>query len=103
MRRLFYKFYGVRANIDQLQEECGELIAACNKYKRNLGFGYLTSCSKKKAFENLIEEIADVENCRIAIKDLLEIDQAQIDKIIKEKDDRIAKRIIEKRIEESKG
>lgn len=98
MRRLFYKFYGVRANIDQLQEECGELIAACNKYKRILGFGYLTSCSKKKAFENLIEEMADVENCLIAIKDLLEIDQEQIDKIIEAKDERI-----EKRIEESKG
>ena len=82
MRRLFYKFYGVRANIDQLQEECGELIAACNKYKRTLGFGYLTSCSNKKAFENLIEEMADVENCLIAVKDLLDIDQAQIDKII---------------------
>ena len=94
MRRLFYKFYGVRANIDQLQE----LIAACNKYKRTLGFGYLTSCSKKKAFENLIEEMADVENCLIAIKDLLGIDQEQIDKIIEAKDDRT-----EKRIEESKG
>ena len=98
MRRLFYKFYGARANIDQLQEECGELIAACNKYKRTLGFGYLTSCSKKKAFENLIEEMADVENCFIAIKDLLGIDQEQIDKIIEAKDERI-----EKRIEESKG
>ena len=98
MRRLFYKFYGVRANIDQLQEECGELIAACNKYKRTLGFGYLTSCSKKKAFENLIEAIADVENYLIAIKDRLGIDQAQIDKIIKEKDD-----LIEKIIKESKG
>lgn len=98
MRRLFYKFYGVRANIDQLQEECGELIAACNKYKRTLGFGYLTSCSKKKAFENLVEEMADVENCLIAIKYLLGIDQEQIDKIIEAKDDRT-----EKRIEESKG
>ena len=98
MRRLFYKFYGIRANIDQLQKECGELIAACNKYKRTLGFGYLTSCSKKKAFENLVEEMADVENCLIAIKDLLGIDQAQIDKIIEAKDDRT-----EKRIEESKG
>lgn len=98
MRRLFYRFYSVRANIDQLQEECGELIAACNKYKRTLGFGYLTSCSKKKAFENLIEEMADVENCLIAIKDLLGIDQEQIDKIIEAKDERI-----EKRIEESKG
>lgn len=37
MRRLFYD---ARANIDQLQEECGELIAAYNKYKRTLGFGY---------------------------------------------------------------
>lgn len=42
--------------------------------------------------------MADVENCLIAIKDLLEIDQAQIDKIIEAKDD-----CIEKRIEESKG
>lgn len=98
MRRVLYKIYGVRANIDQLQEECGELVAACNKYKRTLGFGYLTPCSKEKAFENLVEEIADVENCLIAIKDLLGIDQAQIDKIIEMKDDRI-----EKRIEESKG
>lgn len=98
MRRVLYKIYGLRANIDQLQEECGELVAACNKYKRTLGFGYLTTCSKKKAFENLVEEIADVENCLIAIKDLLGIDQEQIDKIIEMKDDRTVKRI-----EESKG
>ena len=98
MKKILYKFYGARVNIDQLQEECGELIAACNKYKRTLGFGYPTSCSRDKAFENLIEEIADVENCLVAIKDLLEIDQAQIDKIIEEKDDRT-----EKRIKESKG
>lgn len=82
MKKILYKFYGIRANIDQLQKECGELIAACNKYKRTLGFSYLTSCSKKKAFENLIKEMADVENCLIAIKDLLDIDQAQIDKFI---------------------
>lgn len=98
MRREFYKFYGVRANIDQLQEECGELIVACNKYKRTLGFGYITNCTDKEALANLVEEMADVENCLIAIKDLLHIDQKEIDRIIDEKDDRTAKRI-----EESKG
>ena len=98
MRRMFYKFYGIIANIDQLKEECSELIAACNEYKYTLVSGYLISCSKKKAFENLIEAIADVENYLIAIKDRLGIDQAQLDKIIKEKDD-----LIEKIIEESKG
>ena len=98
MRREFYKFYGARANLDQLQEECGELIAACNKYKRTLGLVYITSASRSGAFDNLIEEIADVENCLIAIKDIFNIDQKDIDRIIDEKDERTAKRI-----EESKG
>ena len=98
MRREFYKFYGVRANLDQLKEECGELIGACSKYIRSVGFGYITSTTKEEALENLKEEIADVENCIIAIKDLLNIDQKDIDRIIDEKDERTAKRI-----EESKG
>ena len=98
MRREFYKYYGARANLDQLKEECSELIGACSKYIRSVGFGYITSTTKEEALENLKEEIADVENCIIAIKDLLNIDQKDIDRIIDEKDERI-----EKRIEESKG
>ena len=78
--------YGIKKQMRQLAEECSELAVEASHSAR------------KGTTVKIIEEMADVENCLIAIKDLLGIDQAQIDKIIEAKDDRT-----EKRIEESKG
>ena len=51
-------YYGLINQLDQLMEECGELIAACNHYKRAL-----IGNDKRMQFlreENLKSEIADV-------------------------------------------
>ena len=43
--------WGIRFVLDMLQEECGELTAAVNRYKRR----------RDNSFSNLIEELVDVE------------------------------------------
>ena len=51
-------YYGLINQLDQLMEECGELISACNHYKRAL-FG----SDKRQKFvreESLKSEMADV-------------------------------------------
>lgn len=50
-------YYGVDKQLDQLVEECGELIVAIAKLKRygNTASGMEYACS-------IVEEIADVEN-----------------------------------------
>ena len=55
--------YGVDKQLDMLVEECAELIQAIQKYKR-----YKDIPGEGKAFDNLIEEIADVENIIDQIK-----------------------------------
>lgn len=44
--------YGMDKQLDQLLEECGELIVSIAKFKR----------SKSFTMQNVIEEMADVEN-----------------------------------------
>ena len=46
-------------------------------------------------FNNSVEEIADVESALNAIKQLMNIDEDAIDKIIDEKEDRSIKRLSE--------
>lgn len=93
MEKDFYYQMGLRANLDLLQEECAELIRACNKYKRSVGLGYPTPCTIEKAAENIIEEIADVEKCIAIVKYLFSINQDDIEKIKAAKDDRMEKRL----------
>lgn len=54
--------YGINPQLDQMQEECGELIVAINKRKR-----YGKS-------EQVIEEMADVELMLEQVKYLLKCD-----------------------------
>lgn len=49
--------YGFDAQMDQLVEECGELIVAISKNNR-----YALSENCIDHYENLIEELADVKN-----------------------------------------
>ena len=79
--------YGLEPQLNQLQEECAELIQAINKYRR-LGtetgeYGF----SKRAVPSGVIEEIADVEimlsQARILLGENVsdEIDRRKEDKI----------------------
>ena len=53
--------YGFDAQLNQVVEECGELIQAAAKYNRTKGNGYDTSVNSEAAYVNLVEELADVQ------------------------------------------
>ncbi len=73
---------GLQNQLDQTQEECGELIVAISKYRRK---------KLKNTKQELIGEIADVS---IMIKQLCElIGQKIIDKAIMEKLERCKSRL----------
>lgn len=95
MRDEILKAYSLIDFIDILQEECAELICACSKYKRCTGHGFKTGANIIDAVDNIVEEIADVENVLNTLKQLMNIDKDTIDKIIDEKDDRSIKRLRE--------
>lgn len=65
---------GIQSQLDQTQEECGELIVAISKYRRS---------KTRKSQQDLVEEIADVS---IMIMQLFELlDKKDIDNKIAEK------------------
>ena len=76
-------FYGYEAQSSQLIEECAELIQAINKYRRATSGRGLPLPDYKSAvtFENLIEEIADVEIMLGQIKYLLSIPEEDLEAI----------------------
>ena len=76
-------FYGEENQLNQATEELAELIVAINKYKRK----------KENARDNVIEEIADVENMIEQIKAILSIDDGEVDLIKKDKIKRQIERI----------
>lgn len=61
--------YGLEAQMNQLQEECAELIVAVNKYRRN----------GSVAEPDLLEELADVtimvEQITLALNGQFQVDQ----------------------------
>lgn len=64
--------YGYESQSRQLVEEMAELTVALNKVWR--GKDVFSASAKKKAWKNVIEEIADVENMLEQIKFLLHCD-----------------------------
>lgn len=80
----------------QLIEEMAELTQALNKLNRVRGIGEKTNTTFEKAYENVIEEIADVENLLYQIKHILCIDKETIHKIIDKKTDRSIRRLEER-------
>lgn len=56
---------GVPALLEQMAEECCELAQACLKMARKLRDENLTPKSIEDIRDNLVEEIADVELCRV--------------------------------------
>ena len=95
MRDEILRAYSLIDFMDILQEECAELIRACSKYKRCTGHGFKTEANIIDTVDNIVEEIADVESALNAIKQLMNIDEDAINKIIDEKDDRSIKRLSE--------
>ena len=65
--------YGYDAQSNQLIEECAELIQAVNKYRRAND-----KATAEIAYDNLVEEIADVEIMLEQIKHLLLISEENI-------------------------
>lgn len=78
------KHYGEANQLNQLQEELGELIVAVNKYRRSAD-----------NITNLVEEIADVEIMLQQIKYLLHLNPEYIEGITANKLLRQKKRISE--------
>lgn len=62
--------FGYEAQSNQLIEECAELIQAVSKHRRAAAKG---EDEKVIAFDNLVEEIADVEIMLEQVKHLLKI------------------------------
>lgn len=60
---------GVPALLEQMAEECCELAQACLKMARKLRDENPTPKSIEDIRDNLIEELADVELCRIYLED----------------------------------
>lgn len=56
--------------LNQLNEECGELIQASAKLIRTMKETGYTPVTKIEAKEHLIEEIADVSVCMTALSDI---------------------------------
>ena len=72
-------YYGWDAQSNMLIEECAELIQAVNKYKRANGSGQpMAEYHSSLVFDNLIEEIADVEIMLEQIKHLLKVPEEEI-------------------------
>lgn len=78
----------IRAKLEQLTEECGELIQASMKLIRALGNGNPTKVTKDEAIAKVLEEWSDVEIAGIYILRMLE---GMADYDIYEKIDEIGK------------
>jgi len=82
------EYYGYESQIDQMQEECGEFIVARSKVRRNI----------PGAWDNLIEEIADIS---------IMVDQMKLiigeDKINEVRSEKIRRQILRIREEKNNG
>lgn len=79
-------YFGYEQQKNMLIEEQAELIQALNKFDRK---------GTEEAFNNIIEEMADVELMTDQVKYLLDINQDAIDEIKEEKIKRIKEKIRE--------
>lgn len=62
----------IRAKLEQVAEECGELTKACMKLVRALGNGNPCNVSKEEAVADVLEEWSDVEVAGIYLLQMLE-------------------------------
>ena len=77
------RHFGFDAQSNQLIEECAELIQAVNKYKRvTKAIGVPVDSNRAEiVLDNIKEEIADVEIMLEQIKDLLQIDDEELNAV----------------------
>lgn len=94
--RDIFNHYGSQMQMDVTQEECAELIQAISKVKRE----GITA----KTYENLTEELADVEIMIEQMKYMLRDDLIDAINIkLRRQRDRIEKEIEERRIEHERS
>lgn len=85
---------GQEETLLQTMEECSELAAACNQYRRAaLMKGQPTSKTPDEAMANLKEELVDSIICIKELIMILGIDYDELEKIEREKTDRTARRL----------
>ena len=78
----------------QAMEECSELAAACNQYRRTvLMKGQPTSKTPDEAITNLKEELVDAIICIKELIMILGIDYDELEKIERRKTDRTVRRL----------
>ena len=78
----------------QAMEECSELAAACNQYRRTvLMKGQPTSKTPDEVMENLKEELVDAVICIKELIMILGIDYDDLEKIERRKTDRTVRRL----------
>lgn len=85
--------YGLSCQLNQLQEECGELIQAVNKFRRSQGIGQETSLSMKQSFHLLVEEMVDVSIMIEQIEYLLGVSELEHNSVYTKKVERTQKRM----------
>lgn len=79
---------GPAAALEQLGEECAELIQVCSKLSRNIRGENPSRKTDNELVDDLTEEIADVILCMDRIKEFYHIDEEKIKKIVIDKDNR---------------
>lgn len=95
-QRIIANRYDLLANMDILQEECGELIKAISKYKRATNPKlFPTPVSKEKAIADIKEESVDVQICIENIRYFLGMSDEEVSNIKDEKASRTIKRMEE--------
>lgn len=86
--------YGLSCQLNQLQEECAELIQAVNKFRRSHGVGQETPLTPKEAHQLLVEEIVDVSIMIEQIEYLLGVTVEEHNQIYKQKIERTKERML---------
>lgn len=91
------RYYGYEAQSNQLIEECAELIQAVSKYRRSGAKAGqpIVDYEILVAFDNLIEEIADVEIMLEQVKYLLQIPEDELEAVKLFKVNRTRERMID--------
>lgn len=85
---------GVEEALCQTMEECSELSAACNQYRRGvMGKGQPTSKSYDEVVGNIKEELVDTVICIKELIMILGIDYSDLEKIEQEKIERTVRRM----------
>ena len=83
----------LRAKLEQVAEECGELTKACMKLIRAIGNGNPCNISESDAIDSVVEEISDVEIAMYYLKLTL---QERVSYSVGDRIDEIAEKKIER-------